>query len=318
LEILLHYVIIGNGGAGVSALQTIREIDKKSDITIISREQYPAYSPCSLPNLIGGEVDKPTIFRFDKQFYNRLNAKFMKNTEALQIFPKKKEVKLAKDKSIKFDKLLIAAGAKPITPKGVKGLELDGVHIMGTLDSALGILEHIKQGVKHAVIIGGGFMGVETAAMLRKRGIDVTIVEMLSHILSRMLDPDISEKVVEILKQHGIKIVLNDIVKSINGNKKVTCVSLNRIKLICDMVILAIGVRSNIEIVEGSGIKTNQGIIVDLKMQTNKKDIFAAGDITEVREQIEGVQGSFAIWPNAIEQGRIAGLNIAEKHTKYD
>lgn len=314
----MHYVIIGNGGAGVSALQTIREIDKKSDITIISREQYPAYSPCSLPNLIGGEVDKPTIFRFDKQFYNRLNAKFMKNTEALQIFPKKKEVKLAKDKSIKFDKLLIAAGAKPITPKGVKALELDGVHIMGTLESALGILEHIKQGVKHAVIIGGGFMGVETAAMLRKRGIDVTIVEMLSHILSRMLDPDISEKVVEILKQHGIKIVLNDIVKSINGDNKVTCVSLNKTKLICDMVILAIGVRSNIEIVEGSGIKTNQGIIVDLKMQTNKKDIFAAGDITEVREQIEGVQGSFAIWPNAIEQGRIAGLNIAEKHTKYD
>jgi NAD(P)H-nitrite reductase large subunit len=318
LEILLHYVIIGNGGAGVSALQTIREIDKKSDITIISREQYPAYSPCSLPNLIGGEVDKPTIFRFDKQFYNRLNAKFMKNTEALQIFPKNKEVKLAKGKNIKFDKLLIAAGAKPITPKGVKGLELDGVHIMGTLDSALGILEHIKQGVKHAVIIGGGFMGVETATMLRKRGIDITIVEMLSHILSRMLDPDISEKVVEILKQHGIKIVLNDIVKSITGDKKVTCVSLNKTKLICDMVILAIGVRSNIEIVEGSGIKTNQGIIVDLKMQTNKKDIFAAGDITEVREQIEGVQGSFAIWPNAIEQGKIAGLNIAEKHTKYE
>ena len=314
----MHYVIIGNGGAGVSALQTIREIDKKSDITIISREQYSAYSPCSLPNLIGGEVDKPTIFRFDKQFYNRLNAKFMKNTEALQIFPKNKEVKLAKGKSIKFDKLLIAAGAKTITPEGVKGLELDGVHIMDTLDSALEILDHIKQGVKHAVIIGGGFMGVETATMLRKRGIDVTIVEMLSHILSRTLDSDISEKVVEILKQHGIKIVLNDIVKSIDGDKKVTCVSLNKTKLICDMVILAIGVRSNIEIVEGSGIKTNQGIIVDLKMQTNKEDIFAAGDITEVREQIEGVQGSFAIWPNAIEQGRIAGLNIAEKHTKYD
>lgn len=314
----MHYVIIGNGGAGVSALQAIRDNDKKSDITIISREQYPAYSPCSLPNLIAGEVDKPTIFRFDKQFYNRLNAKFMKNTEALKISPSEKKVELAKGKSIKFDKLLIAVGANPITPKVIKGLELDGVHVMGTLDSALGILEHIKQGVKHAVIVGGGFMGVETATMLRKRGIDVTIVEMLPHILSRMLDPDISEKVVEILKQHGIKIVLNDTVKSINGDKKVTGVSLNKTKLSCDMVILAIGVRSNIEIVEGSGIKTNQGIIVDSKMQTNKKDIFAAGDITEVWEQIEGVQGSFAIWPNAIEQGRIAGLNIAEKYTKYD
>ena len=80
----MHYVIIGNGGAGVSALQAIRDADKTSDVTIISREQYPAYSPCSLPNLIGGEVDKPSIFRFDKQFYNRLNARFMKNIEATQ------------------------------------------------------------------------------------------------------------------------------------------------------------------------------------------------------------------------------------------
>ena len=314
----MHYVIIGNGGAGVSALQTIREIDKKSDITIISREQYPAYSPCSLPNLIGGEIDKPTIFRFDKQFYSRLNAKFMKNTEALQIFPKDKEVKLAKGKSIKFDKLLISVGAKPITPKGIKGQELDGVHVMGTLDSAIGILEHIKRGVKHAVIVGGGFMGIETATMLRKQGANVTIVEMLPHILSRMLDPDVSEKIAEILKEHGIKLVLNDSVKSVNGDKKVTGVTLSKKKLSCDMVILAIGVSPNIELIQDSGIKVNRGIIVDSKMQTNKKDIFAAGDIAEVKEQIEGVQGSFAIWPNAIEQGRIAGLNIAEKDTKYE
>jgi len=169
----LHYVIIGNGGAGVSALQTIREVDKKSEITIISREQYPAYSPCSLPNLISGEIDKPTIFRFDKQFYNRLNAKFLKNTEALEISHKNKEVKLANGKQIKFDKLLISAGAKPITPKKIKNLDLDGVHIMGTLDSTLEILGHIKQGVKHAVVVGGGFMGIETATMLKKRGIDV-------------------------------------------------------------------------------------------------------------------------------------------------
>ena len=161
----MHYVIIGNGGAGVSALQTIREFDKKSDITIISREQYPAYSPCSLPDLIGGEIDKPKIFRFDKQFYSRLNAKFMKNAEALQILPQKKEVKLANGKTVKFDKLLISAGAKPITPKEIKGLDIKGVHIMGTLDSALGMVEHVKQGAKHAVIVGGGFMGIEAATM---------------------------------------------------------------------------------------------------------------------------------------------------------
>ena len=314
----MHYVIIGNGGAGVSALQAIREVDKTSDITIISREQYPAYSPCSLPNLLSGEIDKPTIFRFDKQFYHRLNARFMKNTEALQILPQSKEVKLANGKNIRFDKLLIAAGAKPITPKKMMGMDLDGVHVMGTLDSTLGILAHINRGVNHAVVVGGGFMGVETATMLRKQGIDVSIVEMLPHILSRMLDSDMSDKVAEILKMHGIKLVLNDTVKSINGSKTVTGVSLKKRTLRCDMVVVAIGVASNIDILKGSGITINQGVIVGSRMQTNKKNIYAAGDITEVREQIEGKQGSFAIWPNAIEQGRIAGLNMADRTTIYD
>jgi NADPH-dependent 2,4-dienoyl-CoA reductase/sulfur reductase-like enzyme len=318
LEILLHYVIIGNGGAGVTALQTIREFDNKSDISIISREKYPAYSPCSLPNLISGEIDKPTIFCFDKDFYIRLNTSFLKNTEALEILPKNKEVKLANGKFIKFDKLLISTGSKPITPKGIKGLNLDGVHIMGTLDSVLGILDHIKKGVKNVVVVGGGFMGIETAIMLKKRGIDVTIVEMLPHILSRMLDADMSEKVVEILKKHGIKLLLNESIKSINGIKSVNSITLGKKKMSCDMVILSIGVIPNIDIAKNSGIKINHGIIVDSTMQTNKKGIYAAGDVTEVIEQIEGKQGSYAIWPNAIEQGRIAGLNMMNKNIVYD
>ncbi|KYK24711.1 hypothetical protein AYK24_05740 [Thermoplasmatales archaeon SG8-52-4] len=315
---LLHHVIIGNGGAGVSALQAIREIDKKSDITIISREKYPAYSPCSLPNLIGGEIKKPKIFRFDTGFYNKLNAIFLKNTEAVNIFPDEKKIKLADGKSIKFDKLLISAGAVPITPKEIEGLTLNGVHIMGTLNSSLQIINNIKQGVNHAVIVGGGFMGVETACMLKKRGINVTIVEMLPNVLSRMLDSDVSEKIEEILKKHDIKLIFNDSVKSINGKGKVTGVTLGEKKLNCDMVVLAIGVAPNIGIVKGSKIKVNRGIIVDSTMKTNKQDIYAAGDITEVYEQILGKQGSFAIWPNAIEQGRIAGLNMAGKIKKYD
>jgi NADPH-dependent 2,4-dienoyl-CoA reductase/sulfur reductase-like enzyme len=315
---LLHHVIIGNGGAGVSALQTIREIDKKSDITIISREKYPAYSPCSLPNLIGGEITKPKIFRFDTNFYIKLNAKFLKNCEAVNIFPDEKKIKLSDGKSIKFDKLLISAGAIPITPKEIEGLKLDGVHIMGTLNSSLQIINDIEKGVNHAVIVGGGFMGIETACMLKKRGIDVTVIEMLPNILSRMLDSDVSEKVEEILKKHDINLILNDSVKSINGKDKVTGVTLGKKKLNCDMAVLAIGVTPNIRIIKGSKIKINRGIIVDSTMKTNKQDIYAAGDIAEVYEQILGKQGSFAIWPNAIEQGRIAGLNMAGKISKYD
>ena len=314
----MHYVIIGNGGAGISGLQTIREVDKESHVTIISREKYPAYSPCSLPNLLGGEIEKPTIFRFDKQFYRRLNAQFIKNMEALEIDTKGKEVKLASNKTVKFDKLLIATGAKPIVPKGMKGTQLEGVHIMGTLDTTLGIVDHLKQGVDHAVVVGGGFMGIETAVMLRKRGIDVSVVEMLPNVLSRMLDPDMSQEVAAILEEHGIRLILNDSVKGINGAENVTSVSLSKKTLDCDMVVISIGVRPNIDVIEGSGIKLNQGILVDSTMQTNLKDIYAAGDITEVRELIGNKQGSFAIWPNAIEQGRVAGLNLAGRPAEYD
>ena len=313
----MHYVIIGNGGAGVSALQALREVDTQAEVTLISREPYPAYSPCSLPSLLVGEIDKPTIFRFDKRFYSRLNATFMKNTEALQIVPRDKAVKLATGKRITFDRLLIAAGAKPITPKGITGLELRGVHVMGTLDATLGILAQLHDGVKHVVVVGGGFMGIETGVMLRKRGINISIVEMLPHILSRMLDPDVSEQVGEILKNNGVQLMVNETVKSINGDRKVTSVSFKKKTVRCDMVVVAIGVAPNIDLVHGSGIAVNQGIIVDSTMQTNVRDIYAAGDIAEVQEQIEGRQGSFAIWPNAIEQGKIAGLNMAGVHTKY-
>ena len=267
--------------------------------------------------MISGEIDKPKIFRFDKGFYHRLNATFVKNTEALQINPKKKEVKLANKKHMKYDKLLIAAGASPILPKSIRGVDLEGVHVMGTLDSTLRIIAHLNHGVKHAVVVGGGFMGVETAAMIKKRGIEVSIIEMLPQILLRMLDSDISHKVAQILKDNGIKLILNNSVKSVNGKKKVASVTLGKETLNSDMVVISIGVNPNIDIVQNSGIAVHHGIIVDTKMKTNINDIYAAGDIAEVRDQIEGKKGLFAIWPNAVEQGRIAGLNMGGKQINY-
>jgi nitrite reductase (NADH) large subunit len=313
----LHFVILGNGGAGTSALQTIRSADENSKITIISREKFPAYSPCSLPELLSGETDKQKIMRFDKDFYRKHTATFLQNTEALAINPRNKEIKLAGGKTIKYDRLLIAAGASPIVPRNIGGLELKGVHVMGTLDSTLGIIKNLESGAKKAVVGGGGFMGIETAVMLRKRGVEVTIVELLPDILARMLDPDVSVSILKILESKGIRVVLNDAVKVINGKEEVTGVTLSKKKLKCDMVVMAIGVAPNTHLVKGSGIKANHGIVTDASMRTNIKGVYAAGDIAEVREQVGGKQGSFAIWPNAIEQGRVAGLNMAGVETEY-
>lgn len=313
----MHHVIIGNGAAGISALQAIRSVDKKSKVTILSREQHTAYSPCSIPDLISGELDKDMIFRFDDGFYERHKARFLKGSGVTRINPRRKEVKTESGNRIKYDTLLIAAGSAPIIPRGLKGIELEGVHVMGSLDSALKIRAHVEEGARKAVIVGGGFMGSETAITLRKMGVKPIIVEMLPRILSRMLDADISEKVEKMLKDRGIDIVVGDSVTEIKGRKKVSGVSLKKKNIKCDMVVLAIGVVPNLGLTMGSGIKVNHGILVDNTMKTNRKDIYAAGDIAEVREQIGGSRGSFATWPNAIEQGRIAGLNMAGARADY-
>lgn len=161
-------------------------------------------------------------------------------------------------------------------------------------------------------------MGIETGTMLRKRGAEVTIVELLPRVLSRMLDPDVSKRVEDIIRANGVELKVKTSVTSIDGEVKVEGVSLGRKKVTCDMVVLAIGVAPNLEIIRGSGIKANRGVLVDQHMQTNVKEIYSAGDITEVRELVQGSIGSYAIWPNAIEQGRIAALNMAGVITVYE
>jgi len=311
----LRYVIIGNGGAGVSALQTIREIDQDPEIIMISREGHTAYSPCSLPNLISGDIDEATIIRYGKDYYRGLNAELMLDSEVITIHPSDRTVELANGRTVDYDKLLISAGARPIAPPDLLGL--DGVHVMGTLDSTLGIRDHAERGVDRAVVVGGGFMGIESAVELRKRGIDVTVVELLPHVLSRMLDPEGSEWVEKLLEKNGVDVIVNDSVKAVNGDGKVENVSLGQGEIPCDMVVIAIGVTPNTGIIEGTGIDVNRGIVTDGTMRTSVKDIFAAGDIAEVREQITGTSGSFAIWPNAIEQGRVAGSNMAGVPMEY-
>ncbi|MCK4756994.1 MAG: NAD(P)/FAD-dependent oxidoreductase [Thermoplasmata archaeon] len=303
----------------MSALQAIRKYDTESEITIISRERFPAYSPCSLPNLLANELDDDKIMRFEPDFYTQQKASFIKNVEAVEILPETKEILLADGNKLKWDRLLVAAGASPIVPRGIEGLDLEGVHIMGTLDSTMGIREHCERGVENAVVVGGGFIGIETAVMLRKRGIDVVVVEMLPRILSRMLDPDVSEHVEAMLENKGMVLRTGSMFKGAFGSgTSVEQVKIDDEMVDCDMLVIAIGVSPNTRITKNSGIGTDGGILVDTSMRTNIEDIYAAGDIAVVKEQIGGLAGSYMTWPNAIEQGRIAGLNMAGQEAVYN
>lgn len=312
----MHVVIIGTGGAGVSAIQTIRSLDKKCNITAISKEEHMPYSPCSLPYLIAGETKKKNIFRVGSDFYTSNKVKPVLGKTVSKIVPKEKAV-LVDGRKVKYDKLLVAAGSKPLRPP-IPGIDMTGVFGLGNLADAEDILKWIRKGAKEAVVLGAGFIGIESAIALRRLGLKVLVFEMLDSVLPKMLDEDMSLEVQEILESEGIRFHLGKQVSEISGNGKVKGVLSGRKRTACDMVVLGIGVIPNTEFLKGSRIKTNFGVLVDDYMRTSVKDIYAAGDIVEAEDKVRGTKRVNAIWPNAVEQGKIAGYNIAGVEKEYE
>ncbi len=313
---LMHVVVIGTGGAGISAIQTIRELDKKCKITAISKEEHMPYSPCSLPYLIGGEIKKKNIFRVGKDFYERNKVKPLLGKPVSRIIRKEKAVQVD-GRKVKYDKLLVAAGSQPLRPP-IPGIDLDGVFGLGNLADAERILKRVGKGAKEAIVLGAGFIGVESAIALQRLGLEVVVFEMLDSVLPKMLDKDMSLEVQRILEKEGIRFKLGKQVSEIVGNGKVKGVVSGKRRTSCDMVVLGIGVRPNTEFLKGSGIKTNFGILVDDHLRTSVKDIYAAGDIVEAEDKVRGSRMVNAIWPNAVEQGKIAGYNIAGVERQYE
>ena len=317
----MNVLVLGAGGAGISAVQAIRSVNKKIKINLVSTENCMPYSLCGLPDFLSGQISMKVLSRFDPDFFTKNNINLIFGKEAIKVDPSKKIVHLKNNSSndvneiIEFDKLLIATGSKPIVP-AISGFNKKQVYIVSNLESCKRIINGLKKAIKIAVI-GGGFIGIECAQALKQRKKEVIVIETLDHILANMLDEEISSIAQEKLEQLGIKFILSNQVKEIIGKNEVEGLKLKDGKIDCDMVILAAGFRPNIDIVKNSKIGVNQGIIVNDFMESNVKDIFAAGDVAESFDCINGEPGLKATWSNAVEQGHVAGLNIAGKKCKY-
>jgi len=310
----MRLVIIGAGAAGLSALKAIREIDSSSEVTVVKKESVPPYSLSSLPFSLAGEIKDEKMSRFDDDYFQVMNANVVVG-RANGILTDAKKVILDGGRKIGYDKLLIASGSSAIMPR-IDGLEKDGVHTMGSLSDTFELREAAKY-ADRIVVIGAGFVGLEAAIALRKLGKEIVVVEMLERVLPRMLDTDMAAIAQKMLESNGIEIRLGDQVKEVLGDKKATGVKLGKGEIKCDLVVIGIGVRPNIEIVKGTPVKTNMGVVVDDTMQTTVADIYAAGDIVETLDPLLGKTRIAAIWPNAIEQGRVAGRNMAGAETHY-
>ncbi|GAB4259272.1 NAD(P)/FAD-dependent oxidoreductase [Thermincola ferriacetica] len=311
----MKYVLIGNSAAAIGAVEGIRKVDKKGTITILSDEPYHTYSRPLISYYLADKVTEDQMRYRPEDFYALHDVQFLGGRKALAVKTGEKTVVTAEG-DIPYDKLLIATGSKPIVPP-VPGLDREGVYTFIKFDDVKKIKEVAAPG-KKAVVIGAGLIGMKAAEALVQCGVETTVLDLSDRILSSILDTRAAEMVKAHAETKGVAFKLNNTVVEVRGDNKVSSVLLkDNNELPCDIVIVAIGVTPNLDVIKESDIKYNRGILVDEKMQTSVPDVYAAGDVSEGYDLLYGGQRVLPILPNAYMQGEIAGQAMAGAEVQF-
>lgn len=306
----MNILIIGSGIAGLSAAEEIRKKDKEVNIEIITKENCYTYYRTRLSHFLPKDFNIEEIYVKPENWYKENNIKVHLNSKVESIDTVGKTIKLLNNRELAYDKLLFANGAFGFIPP-IEGKEKEGVFALRGIDDLKAIQDYAKK-TKKGIVIGGGLLGLEVASSLNKLGIETTVIEFFDRLLPRQLDSEGSEILKNIVEQEGVKLLLGAQVESIRGEDKVEgCKIKDGAELEASLVLFSAGVRSNIGLAKEIGLEINRAIVVDKYMNTSEKDIYAAGDVCEYNEK------SFAIWPIAMEQGKIAGINILGGSEEY-
>jgi len=299
-----NYVIIGNGVAGTTAAENIRKMDKEGNITIVTDEDLPFYYRIRLNEFISGDITEQDLIAKGDQWYRDQNIDLKLMTRIVRAELREKIIITENKERLSYDRLLIATGSHSFIPP-IKGSEKRGVFALRTIKDARNILAYASE-AEGIVLIGGGLLGLEAGNALRKLGKKVTVVEFFPRLLPRQLDVDGAKRLQEIMEGMGFSFRLGAKTQEVTGDDHVNGVLLEGGETLpAEMVIISAGVRPNIELAESLGLDSDKGIKVDEHLQTNQPDIYAAGDVAEFR----GIP--YGIWPAAMEQGKIAGANMA-------
>ncbi|MGC8816504.1 MAG: FAD-dependent oxidoreductase [Candidatus Hadarchaeum sp.] len=310
----MRIVIVGFQSAGLTAAATARLYNREAEITVIERRTYATYHPCGLPFVIGGEV--ATLQDLVEAMPRLQGVEVRLGAEARSINTEEKTVtvldlRTVREEKIPYDRLILATGSRALKPP-IPGVDLDHVFTLRTIEDGERILAALPR-AKRAVVVGAGPIGVETASALKERGLEVTLVEMLPDVLPGMLDPDMAEIVAERLVKSGIRVICSRAVKEIRGKGSVSSVVLEGEELSADMVVIAVGVKPEIELAVKAGLALGptRAIAVDDHLRTSEPDIFAIGDCAEARCFITGRPIRSQLATTAIRMGRVAGINAA-------
>jgi NAD(P)H-nitrite reductase large subunit len=319
---MVKYVIVGASAAGIGAVEAIREVDPAGTIAIISEETCPQYSRPMISDFVSGKADFHKMKCRTDDFWKENNVEALTGKKVTALSLNEKTIQLESGEKVAYEKLLLATGGKPFVPK-MEGSDKDGVFTFTTIGDAQRLAAKIDGiNAKAAVVIGAGLIGISVTEALMKRGLKVTMVELQEKILSLLLDAKASDLVEGVVRKAGVDIVTGQSVQKILGKPDnegaVGGVILTKgDQIACDLVIVAIGVVPRTELVTGTAVKINRGIVVDNMMQTNVPDVYASGDVAEAYDFIMNQNRLLPLWPLAVLEGQVAGYNMAGKKTTY-
>ena len=313
----MHLVIIGNGAAGLSALSRFRAIDRDSQLTLISAEGGTAYSRVLLPYYLRRKIPYENLFIRRPEDYKELGVRPEFGMRVSRVHPETHSLTLEDGRAIGFDRLLIATGSRPFLPP-IEGLAgTNACHLWTLRDTEQ--LDTLFQPARRALVLGSGFIALQAAWAAQQRGLQVTVYELLPRIMPTILDERAAALLRQRVEEHGVEVRTAIQTERVDRSKTgvLTVHAKNHPPLEVDLIIVGAGVRPNIEFLAGSPIRTDRGILIDEYMQTNVPGIYASGDVARGPTSFGETHQTHALWPTAVEHGKIAGENLAGRRIPY-
>jgi nitrite reductase (NADH) large subunit len=307
----MRIIIVGNGIAGVMSAKILRDLGSDAEITLYSEEKYHYYPRPNLIEYMAGTMNLQRLFPFADSWYaeKKIGVHLGKGVSGIE--PGDRRITLHGGGGDQYDALLLANGARSALPP-IRGLDKKGIHTVRTLDDCQALLEEVKK-FGRATILGGGLLGLEIARALRSRGAEVQVIEYFDRLLWRQLDEEASALLQSQIEDMGIQVRCGMACTDAEGNGRVRSLSFkNGLSLPTDLVVIAAGIRPDIELARTAGLETDRGVVVDRFLSSSLPDIYAAGDLVQHRDRIYG------IIPASFEQARTAAHNLMGNRKAYE
>jgi 3-phenylpropionate/trans-cinnamate dioxygenase ferredoxin reductase subunit len=312
------YVIVGGSLAGATAAATLREEGADGSVTLIGAEREPPYErpPLSKAYLRGDVPFEKSLVR-PVAFYAEHRIETLSSVRATRVDTSARVVELEDGRRVPFDVLLIATGGRN-RRISIPGSELEGIYSLRTVDDADRIRTEMRPG-RRVVVVGMGFVGSEVAASLREKDLDVVAIEPAKTPLFRVLGEAVGQSIADLHRAHGVRTMFEDTVAAFEGTRRVTrVITKNGLRLECDFVVAGIGIEPVVDILDGTGIEVNNGVVVDQYCQTSVPGIYAAGDVANHYHPVFERQIRVEHWHNAVKQGAAAARNMLGRAVPYD